>query len=51
MNLALLLPNGQFSAAWNASLAAYVNELLEKMSTRCEGVVDAKGMHDRYEIG
>ena len=36
------------TAAWNAVPTEYLLELLESMSTRCQTVIDANGMHTRY---
>lgn len=38
------------TATWNAVSMTYLNELLVEMSTKIKEVVDAHGMHDRYQV-
>lgn len=38
-------------AAWNAVPEAYILQLLDSMPARCHAVVEADGMHTKYEIG
>jgi hypothetical protein len=35
-------------AAWEAVDGAYLDELLESMTQRCQAVIDADGSHTRY---